>query len=107
MYSIALNEARDRQRRNHGVSLESIDRADSKELTAPDMLAPALERAECRSQIRKALRRLPAVYRQTLMDHFVRGYSVKRMSRQNRIPVGTVLSRVFTAKRLLRAAWEA
>ena len=105
-YSIALNEARNRLRGNRGVSLESIDRPDSKELMEPDMLAPTLERSECRLRIRKALRRIPAVYRRTLVDHFVRGYSVKRISRLNRIPVGTVLSRIFTAKRLLRGAWD-
>ena len=69
------------------------------------MLALILERSECRLKLRKALRGIPAVYRRTLVDHFVRGYSVKRISRQNRIPVGTVLSRIFTAKRLLREAW--
>ena len=107
VYRIALNEALSRQRRDHAVSLESIYRPDAQELAAPDVLAPALERAECRSQIRKALRRIPVVYRRILTDHFVCGYSVKRISRQNRIPVGTVLSRIFAAKRLLRAAWEA
>jgi DNA-directed RNA polymerase specialized sigma24 family protein len=59
-YSIALNEARNRLRRNYGVSLESIDVPGSKGLTEPDALAPTLERAECLSQIRKALRRIPA-----------------------------------------------
>ena len=57
-YSIALNEARNRLRRNQGVSLESIDRPDSKELTEPDMLAPALERAECRLRGRSIFRTL-------------------------------------------------
>lgn len=106
VYRIALNEARNHLRRNHAVSLESIDRPGSKELTESDMTVAALERAECRSQIRNALRRIPAVYRRTLVDHFVRGYSVKRISRQNRIPLGTVLSRIFAGKRLLRRAWE-
>jgi DNA-directed RNA polymerase specialized sigma24 family protein len=49
---------------------------------------------------------MPAIYRHVLMDHFVRGYPVKRIARQNRIPAGTVLSPIFKAKRLLRVAWE-
>jgi RNA polymerase sigma-70 factor, ECF subfamily len=106
-YSIALNEARNRLRRNRRVAVESIDNLDSKELREPDTLAPTLERSECLSQIRRALRQIPVVYRRTLVDHFVRGYSVKQISRRHRIPVGTVLSRIFAAKRLLRAAWEA
>ncbi len=37
----------------------------------------------------------------------MRGHSVGRIARQYRVPLGTVLSRIFKAKRLLRAAWEA
>ena len=40
------------------------------------------------------------------MDHFIRGDSIKRIAQRDRIPAGTVLSRIFTGKRLLRAAWE-
>ncbi len=100
-YSIAVNEARRRLRRNQAVSLESIDSPDSKELPEPDTLTPTLERSE----VQEALRRIPALYRRTLVDHFVRGYSVKQIAGQNRIPVGTVLSRIFAGKRHLRRAW--
>jgi RNA polymerase sigma-70 factor, ECF subfamily len=106
-YSIALNEARNRRRRNQGVSLESIDSSNPKELAEPDTLTLALERSECRLQITKALRQIPPVHRRTLVDHFVRGHSVKQIARHNGIPMGTVLSRIFTAKRQLRKAWEA
>ena len=44
-YSIARNEARNRLRGNRDM-LESIDGPDSKELIAPDTLAPRLERSE-------------------------------------------------------------
>jgi len=50
---------------------------------------------------------LPLTYRRTLIDRFVRGYSVKQIAKCERIPLGTVLSRIFKAKQLLRAAWEA
>jgi len=105
IHAIALNEARQSLSRNQAVSLDSIP-VQPKELSEPDRVADALKRSECRGKLRKAPRQIPAVYRRTL-DHFVRGFSVKRISRQNRIPVGTVLSRIFAAKRLLRAAWEA
>jgi RNA polymerase sigma-70 factor, ECF subfamily len=105
IHAIAMNEARSRRRRG-AVSLESIDRSDAEELTEPDLLAQTLERTECCERIRRALRRLPGLYRRVLVDHFVSGASVRQIARRNRIPVGTVLSRIFTAKRLLRAVWE-
>jgi RNA polymerase sigma-70 factor (ECF subfamily) len=105
LYKIGLNLAGDWRRRNKGISLESIDRPDAKELGEPDVLVETLEHGERCLQLRQALRHIPTVYRRTLMDHFVRGYSVKRIASQDRVPVGTVLSRMFTAKRLLREAW--
>lgn len=48
---------------------------------------------------------IPRLYRQVLMDRFIRGDSIKQIARRNRIPAGTVLSRIFNGKRLLRAAW--
>ncbi len=106
VYAIAANEVKSR-RRGGVVKLESIDGLDAKELTVPDVLDETLERAECRARVRAALRRVPALYRRVLVDHFMRGHSVGRIARQYRVPLGTVLSRIFKAKRLLRAAWEA
>jgi DNA-directed RNA polymerase specialized sigma24 family protein len=77
------------------------------ELIEPDTSDEALDRLNCDARVRNALCRMPALYRQTLIDRFVRGHSVKRISHLKRVPVGTVLSRIFTAKRLLRKAWEA
>src|SRR5437667_11941510 len=53
------------------------------------------------------LRQIPAVYGLVLIEHFIEGYSVRQIAKLQRIPLGTVLSRIFTAKRLLREAWEA
>jgi len=64
-----------------------------------------LDRANCCRRLRKALKCLPSKYRQALVDHFVRGYSVKQVARLRRIPLGTVLSRIFNGKKLLRRAW--
>ena len=105
VHAIAMNEARNR-RRGRAVPLESIDLLDAKELTEPDVLTQKLERADCCVRIREALRRVPRLYRETLVDHFVRGHSVRQMSKSYQVPLGTVLSRIFKAKQLLRAAWE-
>jgi RNA polymerase sigma-70 factor (ECF subfamily) len=106
VYKIALNEARRHQSQRRPVSLEALE-APPPALIAEDQLDEASERSARRLRLRKALGRLPAIYRRPLVDHFVHGYAVKQIARRQRIPFGTVLSRIFTAKRLLRAAWEA
>jgi hypothetical protein len=50
--------------------------------------------------------RLPAKYRRALTAHFVDGLPVREIGRRERVPLGTSLSRIHMAKRLLRAAWE-
>jgi len=106
VYRIALNEALQHASRKRTVSLDAME-TPLKELTESDeMNGDEQKRASHRTKLRNALGRLPALHRRALVDHFVRGYPVKRIARQDGIPVGTVLSRIFTAKRLLRAAWE-
>jgi RNA polymerase sigma-70 factor (ECF subfamily) len=105
IHAIALNEVRSR-RRNNNVLIESLDESDALQIAESDSLDKPFERAECCPRIWKALRRIPFVYRHTLIDRFVRGYSIKEIANRRRIPCGTVLSRLFRAKQLLRAAWE-
>jgi RNA polymerase sigma-70 factor (ECF subfamily) len=106
LYRIAMNEVHGSRRGYRPISLESLTGV-PEALTECDRTAEVMERFDCRARLRRALRKLPAVYRQVLLDHFVQEYSVTRIARRERIPLGTVLSRLFTAKRLLRAAWEA
>jgi RNA polymerase sigma-70 factor, ECF subfamily len=106
VHAIALNQARDYLRRNRAVSLESLDGREPDEFKEPDRLEDTLDRAAYRAKLRKALRRVPPVCRRTLVNHFVHGYSVKQIAQKDRVPVGTVLSRIFTGKRNLRRAWD-
>jgi DNA-directed RNA polymerase specialized sigma24 family protein len=76
-------------------------------LIQPDLMDAAIDRDNCCRRLRRTLKRVPVKYRRTLVDHFVRGYSVKQIAKLHRIPLGTVLSRLFYGKRLLREAWEA
>jgi len=105
VHAIALNQARQHLRGNRTVSLESIVEREPNALREHDKLADHLDRMQCRTKLRKALRQVPTVYRQTLVDHFVRGFSVKEIARKDRLPVGTVLSRIFSGKKNLRRAW--
>jgi RNA polymerase sigma-70 factor, ECF subfamily len=106
IHAIALNQARDYKRRSRAVSLESLDERKQNEFKEPDRLEDIVDRAECHVKLRKAWRKVPAACRRTLVDHFVRGYSVKRIAQKDRVPVGTVLSRIFAGKRNLRRAWD-
>ena len=89
------------------VSLDAFEDAAFIGCSEPDRVSDEMERAQASQNLCEALRGLPAIYRQALTDHFLRGRSIKQIARRRRVPIGTVLSRISTAKRLLRGAWEA
>jgi len=55
-------------------------------------------------EVRGATLRLPPVYREVLVLTHVGGFSYREMAQILDIPVGTVMSRLFRARRLLRSA---
>jgi RNA polymerase sigma factor (sigma-70 family) len=71
----------------------------------PDRLSAGLEQDELRALVWKALDRIPAKCRRLLIDRYINGRSVQEIARREGVPIGTVGSRLFTAKRLLREAW--
>jgi RNA polymerase sigma factor (sigma-70 family) len=105
--AIARNAAWDSQRRERSVYFESTDRADAREIAAPELVTDELERQDERFWLQKALDQLPAKHRRALVGHFVDGLSIRDIARQERVPDGTVLSRIHTGKQLLREAWDA
>jgi RNA polymerase sigma-70 factor (ECF subfamily) len=105
VYRIAVNEAHGMLRRKRPVSLEALAGPPPEALRVRDVLDQTLDRSECCRRLRRALKRLPAIYRRVLVDHFVRGLSVKEVAASHRVPLGTTLSRIFTAKRKLRRAY--
>jgi RNA polymerase sigma-70 factor (ECF subfamily) len=54
-------------------------------------------------EVREALARLPLPYREPLVLAHVGGFSYKEISEILAIPLGTVMSRLFRARRLLRS----
>jgi RNA polymerase sigma-70 factor (ECF subfamily) len=54
-------------------------------------------------EVRQALDRLPLPYREPLVLAHVGGFSYKEISEILAIPLGTVMSRLFRARRLLRS----
>ena len=107
VYRIALNHVHSDSRGKRTVSLDAMEGPTPEVLIQPDLMDSAIDRANCCRRLRLALKRIPLNYRRVLVDHFVRGYSTKQIAKLHRIPAGTVLSRIFKGKRLLREAWEA
>jgi len=105
--AIAFNEMKNWWRKDRFTPAEPIDPVLSDRWAEPDLLIQILHRKECCLRLRKTLRLIPAIYRRVLVDHFIDGYSTRQIARRRRIPQGTVLSRIFTGKRFLRAAWAA
>jgi DNA-directed RNA polymerase specialized sigma24 family protein len=74
---------------------------------APGSVTDELEKQDQRVHLRRALAQLPDHQRRALTAHFVEGRSVREIAGIERIPVGTVLSRIHSAKQHLREAWDA
>jgi RNA polymerase sigma-70 factor, ECF subfamily len=85
----------------------SLDVIDSPLLEAGEVLQDTYEalrpiQETPLGEVRQALDRLPLPYREPLMLAHVGGFSYKEISEILAIPLGTVMSRLFRARRLLR-----
>ena len=110
LYRIAVNELQNQGRRNRVVLLEEVTRGDESawpiKLTEPDRVSDALSVSVLHAQLHQAVAYVPRPYRQMLRWHFVRGLSYATMARRLKIPRGTVMSRLFKARQLLRKSWR-
>jgi RNA polymerase sigma-70 factor, ECF subfamily len=106
LFTIALNEARRMRPSRDNVSLEEISEWAPAATMVSDATAESLDKSEDCERLNAALDCLPWRYRAPLIAHFVQGQSTKQIARQLSIPLGTVLSRIFKGKALLRAAWR-
>lgn len=107
LQTIARNAARQSVSRERTAQFDSMDRADAREIAVQELLTDELEKRDDRFRLQQALDRLPIKHRRALVAHFIDGLSIREVARRERVPSGTVLSRIFTGKQLLRKAWEA
>ncbi len=56
-----------------------------------------------REEIREAVLKLPLVYREAIVLAHVAGFSYREMAQILELPIGTVMSRLFRGRRMLRA----
>lgn len=104
VYSIAMNEMTRRQRRYRVMKQGPITERVAE--TTMETAVDARNAIDSTPAVREILDRLPRHYRIVLTKRLVDGDSVHEISKSERIPVGTVLSRIFNAKRLLRRQWN-
>jgi RNA polymerase sigma-70 factor, ECF subfamily len=110
LYRIAFNEAdHERKHRNHAswdAVAESEEAPEIKGLTQPDYLSEQTVEEFQKIRVHQALRDIPRPFQQVIRWYFIKGLSYQRISRRLGIPTGTVMSRLFKAKDLLRQSWD-
>jgi len=105
LYRIATNLSINhvRQARLPTISIEGED--ETFPLAIPDVSsepAARFARAEAQMQLRKAILSLPADYRAVIELRHFQGMSYAGMAQELDLPVGTIKTRLFRARRLLR-----
>jgi RNA polymerase sigma-70 factor, ECF subfamily len=84
------------------VESEFLDNAEASGVGPLDSLVKAEQAAE----LYRGLERLKPVDRATLMAFYIRGRSLKQMSREFETPVGTIKRRLHIARKRLKTALE-
>ena len=86
----------------HGTEPEMLDAVAATTAGPPE----ELERAEARRQIHTGLDRLKPLDRATLEAFYLRGRTLKQMSREFETPVGTIKRRLHVARHRLKEVLE-
>src|SRR5205823_3473946 len=73
---------------------------------AEDTPLEEMVRAEARAELQRGLERLKDIDRDTLVAFYIRGRSLKQMSREFETPVGTIKRRLHVARNRLKKALE-
>lgn len=118
LYTVAMNQAIDAQRRNRRHRATSLDRRGDHDQddagalvnllsTAEPGPAANLENEERRAWVRNAVEQLPEVLRETLLLVYYQGLSYRDAAEILNVPVGTIKSRVHSAVLKLNQAWHA
>jgi RNA polymerase sigma-70 factor (ECF subfamily) len=86
----------------HKVDGEVLENAEAATASPLDVL----EKAEAAAELYQGLARLKPVDRATLLAFYIRGRSLKQMSREFETPVGTIKRRLHVARNRLKKALE-
>jgi len=100
IYRIARNACIDLQRKRRPISEAPIE-------TIPDPSGTPYDRAlasEDTARIREALDTIPAKYKEILILYHFEHMKYEQISQLLRVPMGTVMNRLFRARKLLKTA---
>ena len=86
----------------HKVDADVLDNAEADDANPLDTLV----KAEQAAQLHKCLERLKPIDRATLVAFYIRGRSLKQMSREFETPVGTIKRRLHVARNRLKKQLE-
>ena len=89
----ALNQRRDEKRHRGDVPLEFVERSDGR----PSPLQET-ERADLRARLWRGIQQLPPDQREVLVLHQFQGLKYREIAALLAIPIGTVMSRLHTAR---------
>lgn len=90
-----------RKNRAHQFSIEPVDESQHPDSVCLDPEAALIGDAN-RQLVRKALEELPLEYRETVVLRELEGFSYKQISEISGIPLGTVMSRLSRARKVLQ-----
>lgn len=103
--SVYLRQA---ERERFGHALVGLEDLDASLLVPSEAVRDLYEtyspwREALKQEVRGAILKLPLVYREALILAHIAGFSYKEIARILDVPLGTVMSRLFRARRMLRA----
>lgn len=111
LYRIVMNLCIDQLRKRRGEKVEFDEAIASDDPNDDAGIAPrrlgfdpgrALDDKELRDQIREALAQLPSVHRAVLVMREIEGLSYQEMADRVGVSIGTIMSRLFHARRKMQ-----
>jgi RNA polymerase sigma-70 factor (ECF subfamily) len=100
--SVFLRQAGRRSLQPVRLSLEDLDGAILAHTLGQGDVSPV--RQTLLEEVRRATLKLPEPYREALILAHIGGFSYREMAHILEVPLGTVMSRLFRARRMLRAS---
>jgi RNA polymerase sigma-70 factor (ECF subfamily) len=101
IYRIVFNVCSQQRSRQHGAELP-LERGDGRAPIDPGAVDAAFDDLELRDRLGKAMATLPDHYRFLVAAHYLKGVRYESLAEALAIPIGTVKTHLYRAKRMLR-----
>jgi RNA polymerase sigma-70 factor (ECF subfamily) len=103
LFGIARRAVMDHLRRDYGHAADvPLELAEAEDASPGDDTLALIERAESLTQLNASLLELPLVEREVLVLFYLQELSLEQLTQVLEVPLGTVKSRLFRARRRLR-----